>query len=485
MDSINGNHAGGNSTAASGLSAQSSILKPRMRPADIRFVSLKMFGKEDIESLGPRVSGSNVELLSEANTLAVLMFDFHRWILSYFFATYRILLSTQEILDELVVIISAYLWGFVALLYQEDIDSYSCSADTKSTGATNSSGLQTAYKFASQVINFPTRLGNHALRKSLQIGVPRNRKTVRTAAGKGPFPETIGIIFEMFPLVLPPPPEVPLPYLNADKKIEVPDKKEVSKVLRERAEWLAAQHTHKASEIMRVCNEAARVIAWSACLGTRNITLQEFNGYAWKNVDMLVSLVKAELNNLDRGVEKRRILPDVIRFVNVRSKEVRTLGDYDYEQENGDRLTPLQPSPLSSSSVFAERDGPTSSGIPELLDLHANLTVFLTSGYDELDFDKIIDIIDEKVESGTSEITSEDLIKIEKIGHRAEKSTPSPEILIKYTSVRQPKYSLNGFPLRPCKTNLNPFICMTKPASFPAFVRAIEAYSKHSTRLDG
>ncbi|QPG73913.1 hypothetical protein FOA43_001228 [Brettanomyces nanus] len=472
-------------SASTDLSNQSTILKPSLRPGDIRFISIKMFGKESLgvldRTIRPMLSGSNVQLIKDGGTLSILLFDSRRRLLSYLFIAYWYYLKIQKFVQDAIFIVHTYLWGFVVILGLNDddggVDQYSLWSKKSSKRSPKMPSLWSIRSIPTRLV---TKVANHALRKSLQAVTPPNRKLIRIAAGKGPLPSVIGVIFNLFPLVIPPPPEIPTPYLTADKKIVIPEKSDTSNALRARAEWSAIQHTHKATEIMRVCTEAARIIVWTTCLGIPNIVLQEINGYTWKNLDALVSLVQTELSSLDLASRSkdRCCFPDAIQFVNVATKQVKTLSDFIYDDNyQEDNLTPLQPTPVSGCPFLAN-SASFSGGLLHQDDYPSHLTVFLTSNHDDTDYQPLIELIKQKVQTETYDWTSEEFTKMEELAQSLENITPSPEVLIKYASERQQRYSLDGLPLSPDKLNLQHFYSFRPPATFPAFIKAVESYSR-------
>lgn len=484
-------------SATSGTSTHSSVLVPRLRSSDLRFVSLNMFGRDTLKDLQfpakPKIAGANIGLINDVTTLEVMIFDLRRDMLSILFWSYGILLEISGIYSELKIITANLFWtAFSSIFLNEDqLEKYANFVRSEKKGGLSSSTstLEKANAFKNGFFELPLKLRYQLWKRTYRNRFPNSRLALQIAAGKGPFPETLGLIFDMFPLVVPPPPEVPAPYLDANKKMVIPDKKQVSIVLRARAEWSAAQHTHKATEILRVCSEASKVIVWSACIGVSNVVCHEINGYAWRNLKTLISLVKLELSSLDRksGYKALRI-PDYISFVNVATKQMKTLAEYSLQTDGLSQICVLseekyplpEESPILNSGDF-NKSSPTvsaSSAIP------VRLTVFLTSGYEWTDYSRIVTLTKEILGAGSgseksSQSGTED--KFANVSNISNAYYPSPEVLLKFTSARQIPESISGFPLHPSNNDLKTFSIQTRPANFPDFVRALNGYQSNSS----
>lgn len=477
-------------SATSETSTKSSVLEPRLRDSDLRFISLNMFGKDTLKDLHspikPKVAGSNIGLINDATTWEMIVFDFRRRILSLLFWCYSILLEISGMSSELSIILANLFWTVFSSVFlnfeQLERDFSYIQHEQKRSGRTTSSTIESALAFGNSIRELPLKFRHSLWKRVFRSRFPNSRFAIQLAAGKGPFPETIGFVFDMFPLVVQPPPEIPVPYLDANKKMIIPDKKEVSIVLRARAEWSAAQRTHKATETLRVCSEAAKVIVWSACIGVSNVVCHEINGYAWRNMETLISLVKLELASLDRKNSNETLkIPDYISFVNVITRQMKTLAEYNLQSgafsETSVALEGRDPlpekSPFLSSSDLNRATSTSSSDTP------VHLTVFLTSGSKWTDYDKIVKLAQDLISTSPKK-RSKSLgeVKFASVANISNAYYPSPEILLKYTSARQIAGSISGFPLHPTDNDLKIFSVQTRPANFPDFVRVINGYSE-------
>lgn len=445
-----------NQSAKSTSSSQSSILQPRLRDSDLKFISVNMFGEKALQRvqhvLKPKVPGSNIELMADGTTLTAILFDLRRGLLSYLFLAYSFLLRVYGSFIEIYTFGCAYIWSIVYLAILNDdpvIDPL-----IKRETVKESPDEWIFIRWFNQVKKIPQGIRKYALMKSLQGSIPNNESSIRIAIGNKKLPNAIGIIFDMFPLVIPPPPEVPTPYLNADKEMIIPSDKEVNDIVQERNQWNIAQHTHKASEILRICSEAAKVIAWCSSLGIGSIICHEMYGYAWKNLDTLISLVQVELHNLDKENDSIKGWQN-IRFVNVDTKEVKML-------DNPEKILPV-----------IDPESPDS----ESISLHSyRITVFLTSAHRDTSLDKIKEIIQSMCEEKRKEFNDSDVNEIAKIAEKLQPHFPQAQLVIKYTSTRMPRYSISGFPITTKQTDPFAYISSTKPVSFPNFARSLAAF---------
>lgn len=357
-----------------------------------------MFGREShsLGGLRSRMAGSNNELLVDTNTIYLLLFDLERLILWFMFQVYSILHHLCYCVTRHVHFFSSHFWALVMVANITEIE--------PSTPTSASSSLTESITY------WPLQFYNYAIRSAATSRVPTSKETVTSAIKIAP--ATIGVIFDMFPLVVRPPQEVPTPYLNAEKKMIVPEKRQVSRILRQQAEWSAAQHTHKVSEILRVCSEAARITAWSACIGVRTLILHEGNGYAWRSMDNFISMVQAELASI-------QVTSASIQFIHLTTNETVVL--------NNDPAT---------------------------------LTVYLTSEMPKVNYNAIGEKVLAMLELPLTQINDIDSFEI-----------PAPNLLIRYTSERRSPGALDGFLMNPDK--LVTFDTRPEPVTFGNFARAV------------
>ncbi|GME71199.1 unnamed protein product [Ambrosiozyma monospora] len=296
-----------------GYSIPSSILKPFFRDDDIRFATHKIIGKRSSSdsSFGDQYfrAGTNFKILPTLSPFGRVQFHYERNILSFLFAIYGYWLPLSGLLHEIYLIFSRCFWMVILFLGVLPTDVSLVTIPSPSSPEVQQDeeewDLKSVYeKYTNMNFIFdvlPYKLGNYALYKSVEGLPPTHKSTIFKAIGPIRAPINLSVIFQMNPLVIAPPPDIPEPYLTAEKKIVVPSEKETAKVLSERAEWAAAHRSHKANETLRVCVEAARVISWSVYSGLNIITLFEENGYSWNDLERLGSMVQSEVSNLNGG----------------------------------------------------------------------------------------------------------------------------------------------------------------------------------------
>ncbi|KAK6201059.1 uncharacterized protein RJT21DRAFT_139543 [Scheffersomyces amazonensis] len=101
-------------------------------------------------------------------------------------------------------------------------------------------------------------------------------------------PKSITLLLEINNDLVSPPPEIPQPYLNADKKITVPDKREIQHALSIRNEYFTHKSVYCAAEKVRLSSEIARFVTWCALIPSINtINIFERFGLLWDNIAYL------------------------------------------------------------------------------------------------------------------------------------------------------------------------------------------------------
>jgi hypothetical protein len=501
-------------------SVQSSIIKPRYRDEDIMFSSMSMYDDDHFPTtnLGLKYGlvGSNNKLFIESDYFTGLWYTFLRYILMLFFKLYEYYLIINFQISELYDILKAYFWCFLTILpFPEDVSTVGPAAIFSSSSISiiksdrNISLTNKIYQSFNQYLLLPNRIGNYILQKSLSSIVPRNRLEIRQVTGRLYIPEHIAFIFEMRALVVPQPPEVPTPFLNYDKKIVIPETKEVAQVLARRAEWSSLNYTHKAAETFRITYEAAKCICWAACSGVRTVTIFESNGYSWKDMPKMCSVILEELKNLTKkkyqvydqiklvnlstsevvnvceqlerlsenneGVEKSLDRLEKIDFLNIRS--VNELENLDIQEDNNE-----YPESIVSPDSYVQ----SKSQIDLSYTFQTNLTVFFMSNI-EADA-KTFHTIRIKKEIA-DELNCPEIFDIPNSELKHHPSYPNylnnkyldPELVIKFCSSHQIPYSLSGYPLSisPASPEITPvFISQAKPANFSGFVKGLRILNR-------
>lgn len=105
-------------------------------------------------------------------------------------------------------------------------------------------------------------------------------------------PQSIGLILHQNKFGNDPGIDVPQPYLNHDKKIVVPLKKEIQEAIKSKNEYLTKQRIHLAAEEIRILSEFTRFVLWVSLLpqNVKFVTVFEPKGSIWKDIGALESL---------------------------------------------------------------------------------------------------------------------------------------------------------------------------------------------------
>ncbi|CDK28337.1 unnamed protein product [Kuraishia capsulata CBS 1993] len=129
---------------------------------------------------------------------------------------------------------------------------------------------------------------------------PKDNVAILGAVRSVNLPDSVAVILEMAQFVKKPPPEIPQPFLSADKKIQLPSQKEIKKVMAQRAEWSAGLNTHVAAETIQMLTEASKLASWLICMGsTESLYLYVKKTGVWDdNMETLAELITAELQSL-------------------------------------------------------------------------------------------------------------------------------------------------------------------------------------------
>ncbi|ODV87003.1 hypothetical protein CANARDRAFT_181528, partial [[Candida] arabinofermentans NRRL YB-2248] len=276
-------------------------------------------------------------------------------------------------------------------------------------------------------------------------------------------------IYDMIPLVVPPPPEIPIPYLTAEKRLVVPEKKETSRVLSQRAEWSAAHHTQKASEIIRICSEVSRLITWTAYGGIKNLTIYEGTGHAWNDLKRLSCMIKSEMSTLNNGMSDHTLS---IKIINLALDKSVVIGDELCDSSGhiglNSALKTVEPIPSSANINSCGGDGSPIA--------YNDLTVLLVSKHDGLA--SIAATVRDTLRNPANSVMLPDIT--EEVDKQLEKHG-SPDLIISFTNKRQHPSVLHGLPLFNLE-NQPLFLSDTTQTSFPFFVKAMTAFSKEEKK---
>lgn len=447
-------------------SVQSSIIMPRFTYRDSLFASVGIYGGEmsqvTTSHVGSRISlpASNRQLLAEANAFEGIAFAGWRYVLSMLFAFYEYYNAARTMWEYWTDVLVAVLWWGITLVpfLADDVTMCDESIQPKSTN------------LISRAYYFPRMLANYALSQSLTtVTHPQSRMVIRRALGTITRPEHVGIVLEMNVLAIKQPPEVPAPYLDAEKRLIVPKKRDIARVLGERAEWASAHHVHKASETIRIVYESAKIIAWCACSKVRIVTLYELNGYAWRDMPQLANMVQEEMKNLTTD---DYIVNDYIKIVDLDSGKEMMAVDNSIQVSEVD-LEQMEPAPEVDSAITVDGEAIST---PHTLGSEQNrfstkLTVLLASGARIGSRSGIKEEIRECIREQFG-------VSIESDYGVAPRDCVyeymDPEVIIKFSGPRQQLESLDGFPL--VNHNALPLVIeyCNQPASFKGIRRGIE-----------
>ncbi|KAI3403657.2 hypothetical protein KGF56_003584 [Candida oxycetoniae] len=150
-------------------------------------------------------------------------------------------------------------------------------------------------------------------------------------------PDSICLVLHCAPPMLKPPPKIPQPYLDSDRTIVIPEKKDVQYVIAIRNEYFTQCKSHIAAERVRLLREIGRFITWCCLVPTiTELTIYEKSGNCWKeNEDFTNSMKNAILVELvamantcnPEELRKFKSVMPKITLVNKFTKERYTVTD--------------------------------------------------------------------------------------------------------------------------------------------------------------
>lgn len=117
-------------------------------------------------------------------------------------------------------------------------------------------------------------------------------------------PNSIALILRVNILLLSSPPPIPQPYLNANKELLVPSKKQIQNAISLRNEYITQNRTHIAAEKVRLSIQIGKFIVWNILQpNISNINVYEEMGILWNDKltsidEKLVLLSNSILNEL-------------------------------------------------------------------------------------------------------------------------------------------------------------------------------------------
>ncbi|EGW33197.1 uncharacterized protein SPAPADRAFT_66191 [Spathaspora passalidarum NRRL Y-27907] len=161
------------------------------------------------------------------------------------------------------------------------------------------------------LLNVPAEL----LRVSKQvfINTPIGLDNCKRYIPKANTPSSVTLILDLTPHVLLPPPEIPQPYLDADRNIQVPDKKEVQFVIAVRNEYFTQYKSHIAAERVRLLRDISRFITWCCLVPSINeLTIYEKQGIVWdaedyNGIEAMKNSILVELESFASSCKKHEL----------------------------------------------------------------------------------------------------------------------------------------------------------------------------------
>lgn len=156
-----------------------------------------------------------------------------------------------------------------------------------------------------------------------RTGTPVGLSRCREYIPKLNTPKSVALILQINQPMFHSPPEIPQPYLDADRKIRIPEKKEVQYVIAIRNEYFTQCKSHMAAERVRVLREIGRFITWCCLVPTiTEISIYEKMGACWDGdssfIDSIKNSILVELvalaNTCDPSELKqfRKVLPQIV-----------------------------------------------------------------------------------------------------------------------------------------------------------------------------
>ncbi|CUM46883.1 uncharacterized protein AC631_01991 [Debaryomyces fabryi] len=128
------------------------------------------------------------------------------------------------------------------------------------------------------------------------------------------FPQSTCLLLKINDNLLAPPPDIPQPYLDSEKEVKVPSKREYQHVLSLRNEYFTQKRTHLAAEKVRLLSEIGRFVTWNSLLSSiKFVDIYERFGCIW---DGHILTVEEKLEILGAS-----ILNELCSFTNTCSKD--------------------------------------------------------------------------------------------------------------------------------------------------------------------
>ncbi|CAK9440292.1 uncharacterized protein LODBEIA_P43920 [Lodderomyces beijingensis] len=152
-------------------------------------------------------------------------------------------------------------------------------------------------------------------------------------------PKSMCLILHCAPPLIKPPPKMPQPYLDSNRAVVIPDKKEVQYVLAIRNEYFTQCKSHVAAERVRLFGEIGRFITW-ACMvpSLTELTIYEKSGNCWaedsdylnslKNAILVELVTMANTGTKEESKRFKALLPKIV-LIEMSTKEKIVINDDD------------------------------------------------------------------------------------------------------------------------------------------------------------
>ena len=139
-------------------------------------------------------------------------------------------------------------------------------------------------------------------------------------------PQSIGILVSLNDAIVSPPPMVPQPYLDGDKRIQVPTKNETQIAMAARNEFFTHQSTHLAAEKVRLLSEIGRFVTWVALIpDIEAINIYEEFAVLWRtpkeDTKIIQDSIINELSNYVTSPQMYVELPKITLIIQISGEE--------------------------------------------------------------------------------------------------------------------------------------------------------------------
>jgi hypothetical protein len=138
--------------------------------------------------------------------------------------------------------------------------------------------------------------------------------------------QSIGILVSLNDAIVSPPPMVPEPYLDGDKRIQVPTKNETQIAMAARNEFFTHQSTHLAAEKVRLLSEIGRFVTWVALIpNIETINIYEEFAVLWRSPKedkkTIQNSIMNELSNYVTSPQIYEQLPKITLIIHFSGEE--------------------------------------------------------------------------------------------------------------------------------------------------------------------